>query len=110
VEDKGRGVGSSLENPEMLVRLFSKTSESAMNRPGGRFYLIDAFRIDVSERLLFKENHQQRVAHAIFPEDLTANSQLAIRNQNSPKFNPSGQGVFAAAIGAFWSDEKGGKA
>src|SRR5678816_1586130 len=29
-----------------------------MNRPASRFYLFDGFRVDVSERILFKENRE----------------------------------------------------
>ena len=37
-----------------------------MNRPAGRFYLFDGFRVDVSERLLFKENREVPLTPKVF--------------------------------------------
>jgi pimeloyl-ACP methyl ester carboxylesterase/DNA-binding winged helix-turn-helix (wHTH) protein len=37
-----------------------------MNRPARRFYLFDGFRVDVSERLLFKENREVPLTPKVF--------------------------------------------
>ena len=37
-----------------------------MNRPAKRFYLFDGFRVDVSERLLFKENREVPLTPKVF--------------------------------------------
>src|SRR5689334_5725575 len=37
-----------------------------MNRPGRRFYLFDGFRVDVNERLLFKDNRKVPLTPKVF--------------------------------------------
>jgi pimeloyl-ACP methyl ester carboxylesterase/DNA-binding winged helix-turn-helix (wHTH) protein len=37
-----------------------------MNRPGRRFYLFDGFRVDVNERLLFKDNREVALTPKVF--------------------------------------------
>ena len=37
-----------------------------MNRPASRFYLFDGFRVDVSERILFKENREVALTPKVF--------------------------------------------
>lgn len=37
-----------------------------MNRPGRRFYLFDRFRVDVNERLLFKDNREVPLTPKVF--------------------------------------------
>src|SRR5215470_17047738 len=37
-----------------------------MNRPGRSFYLFDAFRVDVNERLLFKDNREVPLTPKVF--------------------------------------------
>ena len=37
-----------------------------MNRPGKRFYLFDGFRVDVNERLLFKDNREVPLTPKVF--------------------------------------------
>src|SRR6185295_14623622 len=37
-----------------------------MNRPGRRFYLFDGFRVDVNERLLFKDNREVTLTPKVF--------------------------------------------
>jgi pimeloyl-ACP methyl ester carboxylesterase/DNA-binding winged helix-turn-helix (wHTH) protein len=37
-----------------------------MNRPGRRFYLFDSFRVDVNERLLFKDNREVSLTPKVF--------------------------------------------
>jgi pimeloyl-ACP methyl ester carboxylesterase len=37
-----------------------------MNRPGRRFYLFDGFRVDVNERLLFKDNREVPLTPKVF--------------------------------------------
>src|SRR5689334_1554483 len=37
-----------------------------MNRPGRRFYLFDVFRVDVNERLLFKDNREVSLTPKVF--------------------------------------------
>src|SRR5215467_4710881 len=37
-----------------------------MNRPARRFYLFDGFRVDVSERLLFKEDREVPLTPKVF--------------------------------------------
>ena len=37
-----------------------------MNRPGRRFYLFDSFRVDVNERLLFKDNRELSLTPKVF--------------------------------------------
>jgi pimeloyl-ACP methyl ester carboxylesterase/DNA-binding winged helix-turn-helix (wHTH) protein len=37
-----------------------------MNRPGRRFYLFDAFRVDANERLLFKDNREVPLTPKVF--------------------------------------------
>ena len=37
-----------------------------MNRPGKRFYLFDGFRVDVNERLLFKDNREVSLTPKVF--------------------------------------------
>src|SRR5215207_3312252 len=37
-----------------------------MNRPGSRFYLFDGFRVDVNERLLFKDNREVPLTPKVF--------------------------------------------
>lgn len=37
-----------------------------MNRPGRRFYLFDAFRVDVNERILFKDNREVPLTPKVF--------------------------------------------
>src|SRR6185295_18663251 len=37
-----------------------------MNRPARRFYLFDAFRVDVNERLLFKDNREVPLTPKVF--------------------------------------------
>src|SRR5215467_7022484 len=37
-----------------------------MNRPARRFYLFDGFRVDVNERLLFKEEREVQLTPKVF--------------------------------------------
>jgi pimeloyl-ACP methyl ester carboxylesterase/DNA-binding winged helix-turn-helix (wHTH) protein len=37
-----------------------------MNRPGRRFYLFDGFRVDVNERILFKDNREVQLTPKVF--------------------------------------------
>src|ERR1044071_2534335 len=37
-----------------------------MNRPAKRFYLFDGFRVDVGERMLFKENREVPLTPKVF--------------------------------------------
>src|ERR1044072_5827095 len=37
-----------------------------MNRPGRRFYLFDSFRVDVNERLLFRDNREVSLTPKVF--------------------------------------------